>query len=125
MPRKKKANVVEMERPQSHPIRSIEDVLDSTTAPIEQKRIAYELMSLVGGERGLAKKIMDEYKDTSPGSLARVRFFEMLLKLVQMAQPKDVTGDFDYLSEDDIARILIEHTRSSGVALAYPTHFCI
>lgn len=131
MPRKKPApndltGLAEPLKKDRTPITTIDQVLDRKNSPIEQKRIAMELMSLMGGERGLAKRLMEEYKATTPGSLARARFFGVLLKLVAMATPKEIQGDLDYITEEDIGRILREHVADQGVkADGYPTHVCI
>lgn len=107
------------------PFTTIEDVLLSTNAPIEQKRIAHEVMALVGGERGLAQKILDEYNQTLPGSLARAKFFALVLTVIKMAVPKEVMGDLEHISEQDISSVLAEHCKDAGVQLGYPTHVCI
>jgi len=99
--------------------------LDHKGAPIEQKRIAYELMALVGGEKGIAEKIMAEYEATAPGSIARARFYELCLKLFREASPKELSGDLDYISEEDIARALREQISYSEIQLGYPTHVCM
>ncbi len=130
MPRKKKAdlppgNITAPTKENKTPFMTIEDVLLRKNSPIEQKRIAHEVMALVGGERGLAQKIMEEYNGTLPGSPARARFFDVLLKLVAMAAPKELSGDLDYVTEDDLSRILREHVADAGVKIGYPTHVCI
>ena len=128
MPRRKKTAGAVLERPTKEnrtPFRSIEDVLKKKNAPIEQKRIALELMSIMGGERGLAEKIMAEYNELPAGSIARIRLYELLLRLVKSTEPKEITGDLDYVSEDDIARMLREQVSHSEIQLGYPTHVCI
>lgn len=107
------------------PFTAIEDVLNRKGTPVEQKKIAYQLMHFCGGEKGVAQMIMKEYESTQAGSLARARFFELLLKLVASVQQKELSGDLDYISEQDIANVLVEYCKASGVALGYPSHVCI
>jgi hypothetical protein len=108
------------------PFTAIEDVLKRKGSPVDQKRIAYQLMHLVGGENGAAAMIMAEYNATQAGSLARARFFELLLKLINTVQQKEISGDLDLVSEQDIANVLMEQCKQSGVSpLVYPSHVCI
>lgn len=130
MPRKKKAdlppgNISAPPKDAKSTFATIEDVLNKKNSPVEQKRIAHEVMALIGGERGYAQKIMAEYNSTVPGSPARARFFDVVLKLVAILNPKEISGDLDYITEDDLSRMLREHVADVGVKIGYPTHVCI
>ncbi len=125
MPRKKVTSAV-LERPQvKSTFRSIEDILAKQNAPVEQKKIAYELMAIMGGEKGFVEKLIDEFNATEKGSLVHHRFFELMLKLMDKVQPKESMGAMDYITDEDIARVLREHISHSEIKLGYPTHFCI
>ena len=59
-------------------------------------------MDKIGGPAGFVKMVMDEYEESDAGSLARSRVLEIMMKLFQIATPKETFGDYGDLTDDDL-----------------------
>ena len=122
MPRKKKQDSPRA----SSGFKSLESILTSKDSPIDIKEVAYQLMGLVGGGAGLAQMIKAEYASTEAGSLARARALDLMVKMLQIASPKDGAEDTSYLTDDDIAETVRGEIQKLGISEAvWVYHVCI
>lgn len=106
--------------------KSLESILTASDSPIDIKEVAYQLMNLVGGAAGLAILIKEEYNASEAGSLARTRALDIMVKMLQIAAPKDGVEDTSYLTDEDLAEIARDELRRMGVTdPGWITHVCI
>ena len=89
-------------------MRALEGILTAKDSPIDIKEIAYQFMSQVGGPPGFVARIMEEYDASPVGSLARSRILEIMVKLFQIATPKEKFGELGELTDEDLVHILKE-----------------
>ena len=87
-------------------IKTLEEIISNKQSPIDVQELAYEFMSKIGGNTGFVDMVLTEYNGSEIGSLARARVLDIMLKLFQLASPKDGGGDFANISDDDLKNIL-------------------
>ena len=87
-------------------MKALEAIIDSKKSPIDIKEIAYQFMHQIGGPGGFVARIMEEYDGSPKGSLARSRILEIMVKLFQIATPKEKYGELSHLSDEDLTDIL-------------------
>lgn len=86
-------------------IKSLEEVVANKESPVDIKKFAYIFMDKIGGPKGFVNKVLKEYKDSESGSLARARILEIMMRLFQLATPKESFGDYGDLSDEDLKRV--------------------
>lgn len=119
----------------------LEKLLTVKNSPVDLKEIAYQFHQQVGGAKGFVKMVMDEFKKTKVGSLARGRIMQLMTKLFEIGTPKERVGETALLSDQDLIDAYYGQLARSGVKvvkdeppaepkpkkekLVYPDHFCI
>lgn len=86
-------------------IKSLEGIIASKESPVDIKKIAHIWLAKVGGPAGFVRMLQREYKLCDSGSLARSRIMDLMLKLLQMATPKEQFGDYGDLNDDDLKSV--------------------
>ena len=107
---------------------TLEDVISSKQSPVDIKKFAYLFMERIGGPAGFVDKVMEEYEGAELGSLARSRVLDIMMKLFQLATPKETFGDYSDLSDDDLKNMLGSHFNPQAPAPApqpWVDHVCI
>ncbi len=66
---------------------------------------------------------MKEYHDSDQGSLARSRVLDIMMKLFQLATPKEAFGDYGDLSDDDLKNAM--KSQMGPLPLQWISHVCI
>lgn len=87
---------------------AFEAILSTKQSPIDVREIAYQFMRQVGGPEGFVAAIFEEYDQSAAGSLARSRILDIMIRLFQMATPKEKFGELGHLSDEDLERLLKE-----------------
>lgn len=87
-------------------INTLEQLISNKQSPIDIREIAYSFMNKLGGTSGFVDKILQEYESCSPGTLARSRILDIMVKLFQIATPKEKFGDFDGVTDEDLMGII-------------------
>lgn len=90
-------------------LKALETILESKQSPIDIKEIAYQFMRQVDGPGGFVKRIMEEYDGSAVGSLARSRILDIMVRLFQIATPKDKLGDLGDISDEDLVSVMKDH----------------
>lgn len=103
----------------------LEAVLTNKQSPIDIKEIAYQFMHQVGGPSGFVQRIMEEYDGAPIGSLARSRILDIMVRLFQIATPKEKHGELGHLSDEDLASILREQLGKNEKSDGWIDHTCI
>jgi hypothetical protein len=103
--------------PLSPVITTLQDVIDAKKPPIDIHALANEFHKQIGGDLGFVERVLKEYEDTKPGSLARARIMEIMVRLFQIASPKEKTVDLGLLSDDDLAKALKNEIERSKIEL--------
>lgn len=110
-------------------LKALETILTSDRSPIDITEIAYQFMHQVGGPAGFVERIMGEYDGSPVGSLARSRVLDIMVRLFQIATPKDKQGDLGHLTDEDLEVILRKQLMLSVEPPAPVSqeidHFCI
>ena len=109
-------------------ISTLEQLLANKQSPIDVKEIAYAFMSKLGGTEGFVERILGEYESCDAGSLARSRILDIMVKLFQIATPKERFGDYADVSDEDLTALLHEKLGTKPRPPAKPDwieHVCI
>ena len=103
----------------------LDAVLTNKQSPIDIKEIAYQFMHQVGGPAGFVERIMEEYDGAPIGSLARSRILDIMVRLFQIATPKEKHGELGHLTDEDLTSILREQLGKNEKHDGWVTHACI
>lgn len=106
-------------------LKALSAILENKQSPIDIREIAYQFMRQVGGPAGFVRKIMEEYDEAEVGSLARSRILDIMIRLFQIATPKERFGDVNHMTDDDLARAFKEAVGVKEAVNGYPTEICI
>ena len=113
-------------RTRSSALNALESIVNSKSSPVDIKDLAYECMHQVKGNAGFVAVIMEEYSASAAGSLARSRILDIIVRLFQLATPKEKFGDLGHLSDDDLMGILNQGLNRPGKrVLSWTDHVCI
>ena len=97
-----------MKKLKSPGVVALEAILENKQSPIDIREIAYQFMRQVGGPAGFVEKIFVEYDSSAAGSLARSRILDIMIRLFQIATPKEKFGELGHLTDEDLERVLQE-----------------
>ena len=110
-------------------ISTLEEIIANKQSPIDVKEIAYAFMGKLGGTQGFVERILGEYDACNPGSLARSRILDIMVRLFQIATPKERFGDYGDVSDADLEAILHEKLGTKAKPQVKPQnwidHVCI
>lgn len=106
-------------------ISTLEEVISSKQSPVDIKKFAYIFMERIGGPVGFVDKVMEEYNGSDVGSLARARALEIMMKLFQLATPKETFGDYSDLTDDDLKMMLSSQFNAAQPQPQWIEHVCI
>lgn len=93
----------------------LEKLLTAKSSPVDLKEIAYQFHQQIGGAKGFVKMVMDEFKKTKIGSLARGRIMQLMTKLFEIGTPKERVGETALLSDQDLIDAYYGQLKRSGV----------
>lgn len=105
----KQKPAAKVEPKQSNVFSTLEDIISGQQSPVDIKNFAYLFMEKIGGPQGFVDKVMEEYDGAPLGSLARSRVLDIMMKLFQLATPKESHGDYSELSDEDLKGVLKKH----------------
>ncbi len=104
-------------------IKTLEEILTKNQSPVDIKKFAYLFMEKIGGPAGFVNMVMKEYNDAETGSLAKSRVLDIMMKLFQLATPKEAFGDYGDLSDDDLKDAM--KSQMGPTPPQWVTHVCI
>jgi hypothetical protein len=105
---------------------TLEDIISGQQSPVDIKNFAYLFMEKIGGPQGFVDKVMEEYEGAPMGSLARSRVLDIMMKLFQLATPKESHGDYSELTDDDLKDVIKKHLApNTPHAQQWVDHVCI
>lgn len=87
---------------QSTHINNLLKLLNPKDSPFDQRKVALKLVELFGGETGIANIIHAGFKETIPGTLAHVRYLQVIVQFIKGSQSKDEKVELGDLSEEDL-----------------------
>lgn len=87
----------------------VKKILALRESPMDLAKITTEWLSLVGGAKGVAERLENEYKHSKPGGLARSRILELILKLTEKSFADRRVADMSLLATKDLEKLVIHY----------------
>lgn len=104
---------------------TLEEIVSGKQSPIDVKNLAHIFMERAGGQQGFVELVWAEYHGSDMGSLARSRVLEIMMKLFQLATPKEDFGDYGDFTDDDLKKVVSKHVIAPPPQLLWVDHVCI
>lgn len=104
---------------------TLEDIISENRSPVDIKNFAYLFMDKIGGPQGFVDRVMEEFEGSQVGSLSRARVLEIMMKLFQLATPKETYGDYSDMTEDDLKAVVTRHMIAPPSPTQWIDHVCI
>lgn len=83
---------------------SIEKILDAGAQVPHLSELVERFYEMVGGPRGFAQLLHEEWLAAKPGSMQRARIMEMILRMHGSIKDLTTKDELGFLSEDDLVR---------------------
>ena len=74
-------------------------------SPADLRHVTESFFAKVGGATAFAEMLYDDWKASPAGGMTRAKIYDLLLRLMQLAEKGQTKEDFHEMTDDDLARV--------------------
>ena len=74
-------------------------------SPADLRRVTESFFAKVGGATAFAEMLYADWQASPAGGMTRAKIYDLLLRMMQLAEKDTPKEDFHQLTDDDLARV--------------------